>query len=276
MIRGDALLCDPSEKRTLELHNQQDVIRYVTGFHERFEDRTPFTIGVLEELHRLTVQDIYPCAGNIRRHYTDAVDIDASFVPATADEVSRRLPELVERARAWRTELDESAPDSTPSPFAGLLGRDRAPRIKLATQLFYDLLVIHPFRGGNGRVARAFLHLLLYDMELMTPPIQVFDYIERRRRAYFDGLALADRGDIAPLTFYLSRGITDAVLRPAYETMLNTPLIANCLDRDLRRFLNEAERNGLSDASYMKRFDRLGRKLAGLQRRLESKRGMVA
>src|SRR5215207_10299927 len=187
--RRDTLLCDRAKKRSLELRNQQNVIRMVSGFSEEYEGRTAFTVGVLEALHRLTVQDIYPCAGNIRRHYTKHVDVTgATFKPANPDEIAIRLPDLMGEAQRWQTTVGELSSALDETAFAGYFNKHRAACVFVATKLFYDFMVMHPFQGGNGRVGRAFLHLLFYDMKLLTPPGEIYRYIERRRSEYFKGL----------------------------------------------------------------------------------------
>jgi len=196
------------------LRNQGELFRFVADFHNHFDGRGPFTLQTLAELHHLTIKGIYPCAGNFRDTATDRVEIDASFTPAEPYEIRIQLPDLLTRARNWQVAGDTND-----------LGRN----ITLATDLFYDLIVLHPFRGGNGRVSRAFLHLLLYDMNVLQPPEQIFSYMARRRFDYFQVLRRADSGDRNPFYSYVRRGVRDSAMQPVFDLIKADPLGHKCL-----------------------------------------------
>lgn len=268
--KWDALLCSREEKRVLELQNQQNVFRFVSEFQDAYPGRQLFSCGVIEELHRLTIDGIYPCAGNMRRHYTESVNVvGATFTPSSSADVPRSLTDLMERAQKWRQELSrlQEKDDSLSQVVEQARGRSR-----LAAEFLHRFLVIHPFQGGNGRVGRAFLHLLLYDMELLAPPTQIFDYIERRRGDYSRFLKVADEGLIEPFANYILRGTVEAGLFSPIGDLEDAPsFIVKRLDRESRKFLDQNYRRRLSDDSYVKRFQRLSKALDQIQRYLEAK-----
>jgi fido (protein-threonine AMPylation protein) len=227
---------------------------------------------VLRHLHFLIIDGIYDCAGNIREEATDRVKIHASFKPAEPHEILVRLPDLLARAADWRKGvkgLDVTTP-GTPSP-PGDLNPDLYRMVYYAAWVFYDLVVIHPFRGGNGRVSRGFLHLMLYDMKVLTPPAHVFSYMAQRRGAYFRALHQADAGNLHGLAWYLLRGILDTYIQALFDVILggaNAPELRKRLGRDNRRFLEQVHRNRFDDPSYSSRLLSLARSLEKVTERL--------
>jgi fido (protein-threonine AMPylation protein) len=256
--KRDTLLCDPSQKRALELHNQTETIRYVTAFHEQYPDRNPFRIGVLQGLHRMTIEGIYPCAGNYRSHLTTAVSVvGAHFSPSASGDVQSDLIALLEDAS------EHCGPE--PWPFTGYeaMLRRNLDATLLAARPFHRFMEVHPFQGGNGRVGRAFLHLALYQMELLTPPMQIFDYMESRKGLYIECLQIADRGNIRPLQDYLFRGIVEAAFMPRLAAPgPGLDALSGRLDKQMLTFVLDPQRRAkYADRSFLKRLFSLGREL---------------
>lgn len=72
-----------------------------------------------------------------------------------------------------------------------------------ASYAHYALVNIHPFADGNGRLARALSSVYFY--RAASIPLVVF---ADQRRAYFDALEDADRGNAAPIiAFFRERGL---------------------------------------------------------------------
>ncbi len=72
-----------------------------------------------------------------------------------------------------------------------------------ASYAHYALVNIHPFADGNGRVARALASVFFY--RAVSIPLVVF---ADQRRAYFDALEEADRGNPAAIVaFFRERGL---------------------------------------------------------------------
>lgn len=256
--KRDVLLCNPAQKRTLELQNQAEIVRYVTSFYAHAPERDPFLVGVLQELHRQTVEGIYPCAGNYRSHLTASVEVvGANFSPSASGDVQSDLVAMLEDA------AKHCAPkSSTLKTFEASLRYQRDLTLFAATP-FHRFMHIHPFQGGNGRVGRAFLHLVLYRMELLTPPMQIFDYIESRRDLYMQCLQVADCGKIQPLQDYLFRGIAEV----SFLARLAAPgpgliALSRRLDKQTMVFIQDSRRRAkYSDNSYFGRVFSLGRDL---------------
>lgn len=66
--------------------------------------------------------------------------------------------------------------------------REKDPLVQLAI-FFAQLLIIHPFMDGNGRVARICIPLFLYKKKLIAAPIfYMSPYFKRHRLSYFTKL----------------------------------------------------------------------------------------
>lgn len=140
----------------------------------------PLTVGLVQEMHRELLGDIYPFAG------------------------------------AWRTvALHKGAgPTKWPLPPGGIqplmdiLARDvlsRSPLIsddndavfRYTAEVIGELLAIHPFREGNGRTAFVVGNLILMQNDLL--PLDVYDRRRDEGRYYAACEAARIRKDYAPL-----------------------------------------------------------------------------
>ena len=68
-----------------------------------------------------------------------------------------------------------------------------------------ELILVHPFREGNGRVSRVLA--LLMGLQAGLPPLDFSPLEGKGRRRYFTGINAAIGGDYAPLTDSFSRVI---------------------------------------------------------------------
>jgi cell filamentation protein len=90
-------------------------------------------------------------------------------------------------------------------------GQDDAIAAALA-EVHAELVLIHPFREGNGRLAR--LLALLMALQAGLPPLDFSPLAGRGRRAYIAGIHAAVGGDYAPLAAMFGRVIARS-RRPA-------------------------------------------------------------
>jgi Fic family protein len=142
------------------------VVSLVLGSQARFS----LTIPIICELHRLAMQDVYPCAGKLR---TGEVGItNTSHKPPGPEKIQELCEQMCSYvASNW----------------------NRAP-IHLAAYLMWRHNWIHPFNGGNGRTSRAISYLVLcaklgYVLPgTPTIPQQIVD----KRDLYYAALRAAD------------------------------------------------------------------------------------
>lgn len=115
------------------------------------------------DLHRRWLSGIYSWAGSYR-----SVNVSkAGFMFAAAAQVPRLMEEFERKCLARHTPLRGSNYDV---------------RYALA-ETHTELLLIHPFREGNGRTARLLAKLMALQAEVRIVGFETF--VERRREEYF-------------------------------------------------------------------------------------------
>lgn len=175
MAVDDKLLCPPGEKADREIANQKTVIEYIADFVQKGRKRV--TEEVVSEVHRLTIEGIYPCAGNYRDALTHIEITDPDHKPTHPALVRSHVRDMLE-------ELQRT--DTNP--------------VKKAAYVLWRVNAIHPFNGGNGRVARSLAYLV---MVIEVAPVfagrPLPAILKDQKPAYIAGLKAADKGDLGPL-----------------------------------------------------------------------------
>lgn len=247
-------MCADDQVRAIEVRNQARVVEFVTEFRRCYDGREPFRLGVIRELHVITVKDIYS-SGGIFRSATEGVEVQgAGFIPVAAADVEHELVDLIDRICVFR-DSDQERPFSS--------------RLWFASVSFHRFLQIHPFLDGNGRVGRALLLLILYEFGLLQPPEQIFDYISYSRDLYFRVLKTADGGTFGPLSNFLAFPVLDWQLQRLFDRIQASPLsdyVLKRLNREERKFLDRAYRLRLTQRGYQ---DGYQRRAAGIHKHLD-------
>lgn len=79
------------------------------------------------------------------------------------------------------------------------LEASRAPVLVRAAMAHLNLVMVHPFRDGNGRMARALQTLVLARGQIMAPAFSsIEEYLGRNTDPYYDVLAEVGRGHWSP------------------------------------------------------------------------------
>lgn len=136
------------------------------------------------------------------------------------------------------------------------LREDDAPALVRGAMAHLNLVMIHPFRDGNGRMARC-LQTLVIARDRITAPVfsSVEEYLGRNTHVYYDVLAEVGKGgwhpenDVRPwLRFMLTAHYRQAKthLRRIEEI---EQLYAECFDLAVRHGLPDRCVVGLSDAA---------------------------
>jgi fido (protein-threonine AMPylation protein) len=176
-VASNPLLCRPDEKQTIEITNQARVVEYLAEFVKN--GRTRITESDVSEIHRLTIENIYPCAGNYRTALTLVEITDTDHEPSHPSKVRIDVRDMLD----W---LYGEGVSETP--------------IHRASFVLWKTNAIHPFAGGNGRVARALAYLVIV---IEIAPIFAGESLpaklKARKREYIDGLKAADKGNLAIL-----------------------------------------------------------------------------
>lgn len=144
----------------------------------RFDSEHRFTEADLRELHRQWLGGIYAWAGEYRQ-----VNIGkGGFQFAAATQVPRLM------AAFSRGELAEE------SPCAGM---DEARLAHALARTHAELILIHPFREGNGRCSRLLAWLMA--MQAGLPPLDFSAFDGRGKRSYIAAIHAALDRNYAPL-----------------------------------------------------------------------------
>lgn len=143
-----------------------------------------FTAADVVALHRRWLGGIYPWAGAYRQVNVSKGD----FMFAAAAQVPRLMAAF---------EAEELA------RFTPCEGMDEAALVAALARTHAELVLIHPFREGNGRCAR----LLGWLMALQAgwPPLDFSPLSGRGKAAYFAAIRAALARDYAPLERCFSR-----------------------------------------------------------------------
>ena len=167
-----------AESQALELAQEAALDQY--GADHRF------TAADICALHRLWLGPIYPWAGEYRR-----VNIGkGGFQFAHAPLIAGLMIALERGALRQHTPCREA--------------NDAEVALALA-EVHAELILVHPFREGNGRLAR--LLALLMALQAGLPPLDFSPLSGRGKRAYFAAIHAAMGRDYAPLAAMFARVI---------------------------------------------------------------------
>ena len=164
-----------AESRAL-LDTQERLIKSFSVEHR-------FAAGDIREIHRIWLRSIYPWAGE----YREVNIAKGDFHFAAAREVPRLMGEFEHHQLA----------QYTPCRAASETEIARALAVVHA-----ELILIHPFREGNGRCAR--LLALLMALQAGLPPLDFTGLTGPGGRRYIAAIHAAMAGDYAPMSALFS------------------------------------------------------------------------
>jgi Fic family protein len=193
--------------KVLRNRSEQELAGYRKALDYLFlEDWRPLNTGLVLHLHRLLWSET-DVEGGLKTEDNLVVDrspdgsVEARFVPVPAAQTEFYLADLIDRYRAAQDD-----------------GRHHP--VLLIGLVVLDLLVIHPFVDGNGRVARALANALLLDVGYEVGRwVSLEQLIAESADAYYETLLRSTHdwhGDAADPWPWLSYFVD--VLAEAYET----------------------------------------------------------
>lgn len=161
---------------------------------DRFDADHRFTAQDICDLHALWLGPIYPWAGEYR-----SVDIGkGGFQFSHARLISGLMVQIEQSALRIHTPCR--------------VGDDSALALALA-EVHAELILVHPFREGNGRLAR--LLALLMALQAGLPPLDFSPMLGRGRRIYIGGIHTAMGRDYRPLAAVFEKIIVRSKRRAA-------------------------------------------------------------
>lgn len=182
------------ERDIQEVINYRNVVKYLGEVTSESTEKI-FSKEVLRKIHKLTVERLLPAqkCGEIRKGAVvvrNSATGEVSFRPPLASEVPRLMEEFFAWARKTNTE------ETHPVIKAGIVQ--------------YEVVRIHPFVDGNGRVARAFTTLSLFrDNYDIRRFFSLEEYYDHNTTSYYDALQAVSmgKGDQTPWLEYFTGGL---------------------------------------------------------------------
>jgi len=182
----------PETRSEQAIAGYRDVLNTIHTHHDHIE----FSTGVVRQFHRDLFKYTSTRGGDWKSTDNDIIEEhpDGTEVVRFETVLPHRTPEYMERLherfdRAWND-------------------REVDPLLLIAAYVL-DFLCIHPFRDGNGRMARLLTLLLLYKADYgVGQYISLEKLVEDTRESYYDALYRSSQGwhdaehDLHPWTEY--------------------------------------------------------------------------
>ena len=165
-------------KREMDQIEAQEQLRTLEELVRIYDQTHRFTAADVRRIHKMWLEPIYVWAGKYRQ-----VNLSKGDFPfAAANQIPRLMMEF------------EKGPlrEYTPCRFTGMSEIARAIAVVHA-----ELLLIHPFREGNGRVAR--LLAVLMALQAGLPPLDFGNIKGRKRQEYFRAVQAGLDRDYKPM-----------------------------------------------------------------------------
>ena len=180
------------ERDVQEVINYRNVVEYISQERE-------ITEKIIKKLHQLTTDKILPAleSGKYRTKQVvvrNSLTGEVTFRPPPAVE----MPYLIEEFLIWLN---------------GLVSKEVHPVLK-AGIVQYELVYIHPFLDGNGRVARALAILILYNQDYdIRRFFSLEEHYDQDAESYYRALQSVKNANLTPWLEYFSQGLAIELTR---------------------------------------------------------------
>jgi cell filamentation protein len=165
----------PKEMDDAETRALEKVMVELVG---KYDEGHCFTANEIRDIHRRWLGKIYEWAGEYRR-----VNVSKGEFPFAA---AARVPDLM--AEFERNVLAQY----TPCNFT-----DRAATVRALAETHVELVLIHPFREGNGRAAR--ILSILMALQAGLPLLDFSSIAEEKKQEYFAAVQAGLDKNYAPM-----------------------------------------------------------------------------
>lgn len=167
----------PDNKTLLQAKGQKIALEFIEKFARQ---KNPIDIYVIRNLHKIIMQEAWPEIGGQYRQENMEIKRSSIQTPHYS-----KVPEEMFFLNQYLLETQK-----------GLADDDILGICELLTNVRHKLAWIHPFRDGNGRVARFALNLIArrYNLPyILTPTTKISDRM-------WQAIQKADKGDLTDLT----------------------------------------------------------------------------
>jgi cell filamentation protein len=162
----------------MDRREKEEQLRTIDELTDIFDINHRFTAADIWEMHKKWLGNIYEWAGKYRQVKLSKGDFTFAF----PDQIPKLMIEF------------EKGPlrEFTPCRFKSREGIARALAI-----VHTELVLIHPFREGNGRVAR--MLVILMGLQAGLPPLDFQDMITKDKEEYIRAIQIGVSGNYAPM-----------------------------------------------------------------------------
>jgi Fic family protein len=168
----------PKDRSEEEIQGYRKALDYI---HNNF-NKVKITPRIIKKLHQLAQGGMISDAGQWKKRNNDIIEITQNgersirFRPVSADKTPKAVEQL---CLGYNDIIDNSI----------------LPELICIANFIIDFLCIHPFRDGNGRVARLLTLLLLYQHGYEVGRyISIEKLIEESKEDYYDALKKSSAG----------------------------------------------------------------------------------
>ncbi|MDG4868660.1 Fic family protein [Guyparkeria sp. 1SP6A2] len=182
VLKNKLGITDPAEMQDAETELLLDLYTYVFG---SVSPEQRLTVALIKEWHRKWLGNLFDWAGEER-----SVNMTkGGFLFAAAGQVPQLL-EQFERASL--------------APLTPCYGMDRDAAAVAIAEVHVEFILIHPFREGNGRIAR-----LVADVMASQAGLGQLDYTpwEREKEGYVAAIHAGLDRDYGPMTEWVKRAL---------------------------------------------------------------------
>jgi cell filamentation protein len=167
-----------TKKREMDKLEYQELVKASRELFANFDAKHKFKEGDIKKIHRTWLGKIYSWAGEYRQ-----VNLSKGGFPFAAANQIPRLMKFFEK-----NELKKH----TPCNFESL-----EKIIEAIAVVHVELVLIHPFREGNGRMSRLVANLMALQAGL--PPLDFSGIKNKKRQEYFAAVRAGLNRDYKPM-----------------------------------------------------------------------------
>jgi len=197
VIKGNHV--EARDRDIQEVLNYRNVLFYLDNIDRGEETGGKITEEVIKKIHSLTVEKIMPSeqSGTYRKTQVvvkNSLTGEITFRPPAAIEVPYLMADFVEWINKNKSE-------------------ELHPVLK-AGVTHYELVRIHPFLDGNGRMARSVATLILFlDKYDIKKFFSLEEYFDRDAAHYYESLRSAAEGELTGWLEYFTQGLAIELTR---------------------------------------------------------------
>ena len=178
-------------KREMDRVEAREQLRALEDLVKIYSQTHRFNASDIRKIHKVWLGNIYAWAGQYR-----LINLSKGKFPFAA---ARHIPKLMEDL--------EKGPlrKFTPCRYSSL-----GKIVEAISVVHTELVLIHPFRDGNGRVGR--LLAILMALQAGLPPLDFSEIAGKKKRAYFAAVQEGMTGNYGMME-KIFRGVIDRTLR---------------------------------------------------------------